>query len=167
MSSARITFETILSLMWKIALCKAGLIRDMRFPSDNNPIPRVERNVNVRRLTDIVLAVILAGISLPLMVLGVLAVLSCGRSPFLFQERIGFLGRPFLLFKIRTLDGPYGIQNRGVLDRAFIFLSIVLRRTKIDELPQLLNVIRGEMTLIGPRPLLADDLQSMPLTRYE
>ena len=74
--------------------------------------------------------------------------------PVLFkQDRIGKKDVPFLLFKFRTLK-----SNNLNLDQRKFPLGTLLRSTSLDELPQLINVLRGEMSLIGPRPLLVEYL---------
>jgi lipopolysaccharide/colanic/teichoic acid biosynthesis glycosyltransferase len=85
--------------------------------------------------------------------LGVLAaaVLLCDGKPVLFrQERLGMGRRPITIWKLRTMaDGE--VTRWGA----------VLRRSGLDELPQLLNVVRGEMRLVGPRPLTAADVERL------
>ena len=110
---------------------------------------------------------------LPMIVLIVLAIKICSRGPVLFrQERMGLFGRPFLCLKFRTMQAGMEtrsheahvaklIQSAAPMtkldasgDPRIIPMGGFLRASGLDELPQLLNVLRGEMSLIGPRPCL-------------
>ncbi len=76
-------------------------------------------------------------------------------SPFFVQERPGLHGRPFRLVKLRTMRNAAGPDGAPLPDGARLTrVGAFLRRTSIDELPQLWNVLRGELSLVGPRPLL-------------
>jgi lipopolysaccharide/colanic/teichoic acid biosynthesis glycosyltransferase len=91
-----------------------------------------------------------AAVWLPLLAVTGLAVrLSLGRPVFFVQERPGLGGRPFRLIKFRTMRAGQG-SDAERLTR----LGRFLRSTSLDELPELLNVLKGEMSLVGPRPLL-------------
>jgi sugar transferase EpsL len=78
-------------------------------------------------------------------------------GPFLFrQARTGRAGKSFTIYKFRTMTNVMGESLSD--DQRLTPLGIIFRRTRIDELPQLLNILRGEMSLVGPRPLLPEYL---------
>ncbi|BCX88902.1 O-antigen biosynthesis protein WbqP [Methylomarinovum tepidoasis] len=107
------------------------------------------------RACDLILAggALLAGWPLLLVLLG-LGWLDTG-APLFRQVRVGRQGRPFVLYKLRTmrLETP-SVATHLADPNAVTRFGRFLRRTKLDELPQLWNVIRGEMSLVGPRPCL-------------
>lgn len=112
-----------------------------------------------KRIADIVLGLALLIIFAPLMLLVAAIVLFDVGSPVLFwQQRIGVGGSPFLLYKFRTLKPLFSPQGLpiGESDRVSA-LGWLIRRLRLDELPQLLSVLVGDMSLIGPRPLLPHD----------
>lgn len=75
-------------------------------------------------------------------------------SPFIVQERIGLGGKPFFLLKLRTMRNKRYEEGRKLSDAERMLKSgLVFRKLSIDELPQLLNVLIGQMSLIGPRPM--------------
>jgi lipopolysaccharide/colanic/teichoic acid biosynthesis glycosyltransferase len=109
----------------------------------------------VKRLVDIAGAA--AGLSVTAPLLGVVALgtwMTLGRPILFRQVRPGRAGRPFTLLKIRTLRAGPGSDGERVTR-----LGRFLRRFSLDELPQLWNVLRGDMSLVGPRPLLMDYLE--------
>ncbi len=128
----------------------------------------------LKRSTDVVVGVLLLILTAPLVALAALAIAAVtGGTPFFTQERIGMHGRRFKMFKLRTMvngahamrstvmhlnevDGPvFKIRN----DPRLHPLGRFLRRTSIDELPNLINVVRGEMALVGPRPALPSEVE--------
>jgi len=118
------------------------------------PLTPMERFI--KRAFDTAFAAAGIIISLPLMILAAIAVKLDSPGPVLFrQQRTGFDGQKFFIYKFRTMsvleDGPDLVQAaRG--DARVTRIGYLLRRSSIDELPQLFNVVKGDMSLIGPRP---------------
>ena len=113
-----------------------------------------------KRLFDLVFSLVLAILLLPLLApLAVLVYLNLG-SPVLFrQQRPGLLGKPFTFYKFRTMNNRTDENGRLLPDEDRLTgFGSFLRGTSLDELPQLFNVIRGDMSLVGPRPLLMEYL---------
>jgi lipopolysaccharide/colanic/teichoic acid biosynthesis glycosyltransferase len=108
----------------------------------------------MKRAFDLVASATLLLVLAPVLLVVALLILFFEGAPVLFrQERPGLYGRPFRLYKFRTMragDGPDEERLTG--------LGRALRRASLDELPQLVNVLRGEMSLVGPRPLLTEYL---------
>ncbi len=107
------------------------------------------------RLFDIVLSIV-ALISLaPLLLVIYLSVLLETKSPIYVQERVGYKKKAFVLLKFRTMiSGTPSLATHLVGENALTTTGRLLRKTKFDELPQLVNVLKGEMSLVGPRPSL-------------
>ena len=109
----------------------------------------------IKRLFDFSLSLvglIMVGWLIPLTAM--LARLDTGQSGFYRQERIGYRGRSFQVIKIRTMRPVEGITTTitRVDDLRITPIGRFLRRAKLDELPQLINIIMGEMSFVGPRP---------------
>jgi lipopolysaccharide/colanic/teichoic acid biosynthesis glycosyltransferase len=110
----------------------------------------------IKRLTDIILSTLVLIITSPVLLLAALAIKLESKGPVLFiQERTGLFGKNFKMFKFRgmidnaTLFGPELTQ---INDPRITKIGKFLRRTSIDEIPNFINVILGDMSIIGPRP---------------
>jgi lipopolysaccharide/colanic/teichoic acid biosynthesis glycosyltransferase len=109
-----------------------------------------------KRVFDVIGAAVALIIGSPILFLCAVAVMLESRGPVFFRQwRVGKNGEPFLIFKLRTMI--HGADKRGPKitasgDCRITRVGRILRKTKMDELPQLFNVLRGEMSLVGPRP---------------
>jgi sugar transferase EpsL len=114
----------------------------------------------VKRTVDVVgAAVVLVVLSPVLAVVAVLVWLRLGRPVLFRQERPGLHARPFVMLKFRTMTDRRDESGAHLSDDARLTrLGRVLRRTSLDELPELVNVLAGDMSLVGPRPLLMEYL---------
>jgi sugar transferase EpsL len=114
----------------------------------------------VKRLLDLIIAATLLLFALPVLFIVFLVILFSMGHPVLFKQlRPGHYGKPFLLYKFRTMSQAADHGGNLLPDAARLTrLGSFLRRTSLDELPQLLNVLKGEMSLVGPRPLLMEYL---------
>jgi len=112
-----------------------------------------------KRAIDVLASLFLLAIFSAVLILVGLAVnVSIGRPLFFCQQRPGLGGRPFRLYKFRTMRRPIAANGRILSDEERVSrVGNFLRRTRIDELPQLFNILRGDMSFIGPRPLLPRD----------
>lgn len=116
-----------------------------------------------RRALDIVIGAILLLVTAPLLGLAALLVaLIDGRPVFFRHERVGEGGRTFALLKLRTMRAEAGAGITASGDPRITPLGRVLRRLALDELPQLWTVVRGHMTLVGPRPESVDLARRYP-----
>ncbi|HVG31081.1 MAG TPA: sugar transferase [Pyrinomonadaceae bacterium] len=108
----------------------------------------------IPRPVEAVIALLALVAAAPLVALSALAVVVASGRPVLFrQQRVGRRGRAFTLYKLRTMRAASGgAQVTAAGDARVTRVGRVLRKTKLDELPNLWNVVRGEMSLVGPRP---------------
>ena len=109
-----------------------------------------------KRLTDIVLSVLILLLLLPLLALVAMLVKVSSPGPVIFkQRRYGLDGREIAVYKFRTMtvteDGAQ-IRQASKTDDRITRIGAILRRSSLDELPQLINVLQGRMSLVGPRP---------------
>ena len=110
----------------------------------------------LKRITDIVLSSLLILLTLPMGLIAAIMIKSTSRGPILFrQERTGQSGRRFVMLKFRSMyvdAPPYGRSPESSYDKRITSAGRFLRKTSLDELPQLFNVWSGQMSLVGPRP---------------
>ena len=108
----------------------------------------------VKRALDVVLSAAALAVLWPLMLLAALAIYAEDRGPILFrQARVGRGQSTFQVMKFRSMRvGTANLPSADADDRAITRMGAVLRRTNLDELPQLINIVRGDMSVVGPRP---------------
>lgn len=120
----------------------------------------------IKRLFDLLFSALLLVLLSPLLLLVSLLVrLNLGAPVFFRQQRPGYRGKPFWILKFRTMRDARDEQGNLLPDaQRLTRLGHFLRSSSLDELPELINVLRGEMSLVGPRPLL---MQYLPLYNAE
>lgn len=144
--------------------------------------PPARRSVPARsttkRVLDVVLTLVAAPVAVPLGLLLALLIVATSRGPiFFFQERIGLDGRHFRMLKFRTMhiDAERRLREDpelwdeyvhndfklpASLDSRVTLIGRFLRRSSLDELPQVVNVLHGTMSLVGPRPVVPEELDN-------
>ena len=139
---------------------------------------------NVKRVLDIVLVLLAAPIVVPVVMIIALMVMRDGLSPIYWSERVGRYGRMFRMMKLRTmvhdahgcLDAYLATDPQAAaewaetqklkVDPRITAFGRLLRKTSLDELPQLWNVLIGEMSLVGPRPMMPEQRKIYPGSAY-
>jgi lipopolysaccharide/colanic/teichoic acid biosynthesis glycosyltransferase len=114
----------------------------------------------IKRVMDIVVSIFGLFFLFPLYILILLVIKLRSSGPILFlQKRAGIDGKPFIIYKFRTMTNDHD-ENGDLLpdEQRITRLGRFLRRTSLDELPELWNVLKGDMSLVGPRPLLLEYL---------
>jgi lipopolysaccharide/colanic/teichoic acid biosynthesis glycosyltransferase len=144
---------------WKPSASDVAVNSTVRVPPSETPLVRLPSFFWMKRLIDIVGSVALILLLVPILAAGaLLALLDVGPPVLFWQQRLGRDGRSFLIYKFRTLSAPFDLNGAPISEsRRLSAIGQFLRATRIDELPQLLNVLIGDMSLIGPRPLLPED----------
>lgn len=114
----------------------------------------------MKRTFDLIVSITVLVIALPIMaVLALIIVWKMGRPVLFKQKRPGLNGQPFMLYKFRTMTDGKDADGKLLSDSERLTpFGIFMRSLSLDELPQLINVIRGDLSLVGPRPLLMDYL---------
>jgi lipopolysaccharide/colanic/teichoic acid biosynthesis glycosyltransferase/O-antigen/teichoic acid export membrane protein len=134
----------------------ARLARGAGHPASSRPAAERHRDTALRRTVDVVIGCALLLLASPLLLAAAVAVRATSPGPALYKQvRAGKAGRPFTMFKFRSMVCDADLRGPLVTDQDDPRITRVgawLRASKLDELPQLLNVLKGDMTLIGPRP---------------
>ena len=114
-----------------------------------------------KRFFDLIVSLIGLILLSPLLLIIAIAVLFIYGQPVLFrQQRPGYKSKPFFIYKFRTMADVFDSQGKLLPDTdRLTWLGRLLRATSLDELPELLNVAKGDMSLVGPRPLLMQYLE--------
>jgi undecaprenyl phosphate N,N'-diacetylbacillosamine 1-phosphate transferase len=115
-----------------------------------------------KRFFDILIALLVTTFLLPVFVVIAIAIKLNSKGPVVFrQERVGKNGRPFIFYKFRTMKtevDPFGPSPKAADDLRLTKVGKILREYSLDELPQLFNVLKGDMSIIGPRPLYVSQM---------
>lgn len=114
----------------------------------------------MKRIYDLIVSITVLVVTLPLMVsLAFIIVWKMGRPVLFTQKRPGLHGEPFMLYKFRTMTDEKDDEGKLLPDsERLTSFGTRMRSLSLDELPQLINVIKGDISLVGPRPLLMDYL---------
>ena len=184
---ARPDVSTVIEIRSDVIDVSVAPVREVVVPAFEDVIPR-ERSEGISRLTNVTIAVLVSIVLAPVFALVALAVKLTSSGPIFYsQVRVGVDrrfrqkssydrrgydhgGKPFMMFKFRTMRVDAEADGRAVWaatsDPRVTPVGNFLRRTRLDELPQLLNVIRGDMNIVGPRPerptIFADLRRKMP-----
>ncbi len=111
---------------------------------------------NIKRLMDIILSIIGLIIGIPLVIIFGIAIKIETLGPIIFtQERVGKNGKHFMIYKLRSMY--YDAEKNGAKwacknDPRITKIGMIMRKTRIDEIPQLINILKGDMSIVGPRP---------------
>ena len=109
--------------------------------------------MNVKRIFDIFFSSIVLFFSLPVFIVFSLIIkLEEGSPVFFKQKRVGRFGKEFIILKFRTMENTKGPILTSSSDKRITRIGKILRRTNFDEIPQFINIIKGEMSVLGPRP---------------
>jgi len=156
---------------WRRAYCRyvahiegeLSLLKARQFCSRLTPLmprPKCQFGHLTKRIFDLFLSAIVLVVTSPVMLASAAAIRITMGKPVLYrQQRPGYKGQVFTLYKYRTMANAHDAQGNLLSDvERLTSLGRILRTYSIDELPELLNVIKGDMSLVGPRPLLVEYL---------
>lgn len=117
----------------------------------------------MKRFFDLILSIIVIAVTLPFFIILVIIIRLTNKEPAIFrQERAGKGGKPFVFYKFRTMFtdvDPFGPSPKSGDDPRLTKIGKFLREYSLDELPQLFNVLKGNMSIVGPRPLYMEQVK--------
>lgn len=123
----------------------------------------------LKRFLDVIVAIALGIVLMvPLFFVALLVKLTSKGPVFFKQERFGLNSKPFILYKFRSMTNGAPVKANSEFDDITSYITpfgMFIRKTSIDELPQLLNIIKGDMSFIGPRPLANTDQNVLTLRK--
>jgi len=121
----------------------------------------------MKRLFDFIIALLLIIFTLPVMgLIAILILITMGRPIIFKQQRPGLEGKPFFIHKFRTMSSEQDEEGALLEDKyRSTWFGKLLRKLSLDELPQLFNVLRGDLSIVGPRPLLMEYLPLYSITQ--
>ena len=116
----------------------------------------------LKRIFDLLITLLAIILLLPLFAVIVIAIKISSKGPAIFkQERVGKNGKPFMFYKFRTMRvdvDPFGPSPKSGKDPRLTKVGMLLREYSLDELPQLFNILKGDMSIVGPRPLYVSQM---------
>ena len=137
----------------------------------NKSFPIID--IKIKRLFDVIFSVLILLITFPILIISSLLIYWEERGPIIYKQvRTGIFNKKFKIYKLRTMKVNAeiaGAQWSQQNDKRITKIGNFLRRTRIDELPQLINVLKGEMSLVGPRPERPefDKILSISIPNYD
>ena len=140
---------------------RIAILDDLPFMEVLRDRMRIEQRI-IKRAMDIIFSVAGLVITSPIMLVCAIAIKLCDGGPVFYrQDRITGDDRVFSIYKFRTMYEKSGrdFRSAGVNDDRITPIGRIIRKTRMDELPQLLNIIRGDMSIVGPRPEMVSNVQ--------
>ena len=135
------------------------VLDDVFFFNKNVKVLSIEERI-IKRTMDIVLASLGGLITAPIWLVAMIAIKLEDGGPIIFkQKRATLNSKHFFVYKFRTMEVNAKVQSAKKNDKRITKVGAVLRRTRIDEIPQLLNVLKGEMAIVGPRPEMLENVK--------
>lgn len=124
----------------------------------------------IKRLFDLVFGIILGVVAIPVLLVTCIFVFICSpeSSPIFKQVRVGYKGKEFVMLKLRTMTNKKDENGEYLPDSERLkWWGKIIRKTNIDELTQIIHILAGQMSFIGPRPLLPKEMQVMTKKEQE